>query len=116
MARYMVLIPDDEAAWEATSDEHKAAVYEKHGKFAELLAERGHKFLAGAQLHRSDTAHTVSGSYESPVITDGPYAESAEQLTGFYLIESDDADDLMRCVALLAEDEGRLEVRACVDR
>lgn len=116
MARYMVLIPDNEDAWEATPAEHKAAVYEKHGRFAELLAERGHKFLAGAQLHRSDTARTISGSYDNPVITDGPYAESAEQLTGFYLIESDDPDDLMRCVALLAEGEGRLEVRACVER
>lgn len=113
MTKYMVLIPDNEDAWDASSAEEKAAMYAKHREFSELLAERGHKVTAGAELTRSDTAHIVSGTRDKPVITAGPYAEAAEQLTGFYLIESDDLDDLLRCVAVLAEGEGRLEVRAC---
>ena len=112
MARYMVLIPGNEDSWDEATPEHRAAVYEKHQQFGELLAERGHKFVAGAELTRSDSAHIVSGSFDSPVVTAGPYAESAEQLTGFYLIDTDDVDDLLKCVARLAEGEGRLEVRA----
>ena len=115
MARYMVLIPGDEDAWDDASAEHKAAIYEKHRQFSELLAERGHKFLSGAELTRADTAHIVSGTFDNPVVTAGPYAESAEQLTGFYLVDSDDVDDLVKCVAKLAEGEDRLEVRAVVE-
>jgi len=115
MARYMVLIPDNEDTWDASTAEEKAAMYEKHREFGELLAERGHKFLAGAELTRSNTAHIVSGTRDNPIVTAGPYAESAEQLTGFYLIDSDDVDDLIKCVAHLAEGEGRLEVRAVVE-
>ena len=50
----------------------------------------------------------------SVTITDGPYAETAEQLTGFYTVESDDLDDLLEVVGFLAGAEGALEVRACV--
>ena len=48
-------------------------------------------------------------------VTEGPYAESVEQLSGFYLIESDDLDDLLACVGILADEESGLEVRACAD-
>ena len=92
MTRYMVLIPDNEDAWEASSAEEKAAMYARHREFAELLAERGHKVTAGAELTRSNTAHIVSGTRDDVVVTQGPYAEAAEQLTGFYLIESDDLE------------------------
>ena len=114
MTKYMVLIPDNEDAWEASTAEEKAAMYAKHREFSELLAERGHKVTAGAELTRSETAHIVSGTRDAMVVTQGPYAEAAEQLTGFYLIESDDLDDLLRCVSVLTEAERRLEVRACV--
>jgi hypothetical protein len=42
-------------------------------------------------------------------------AETAEQLTGFYIVESEDLDDLLQVVGYLADGEGALEVRACVD-
>ncbi len=48
-------------------------------------------------------------------ITEGPYAETVEQLTGFYTVESDDIDDLLQVAAMLAGPEGGVEVRACVD-
>ena len=44
-------------------------------------------------------------------ITDGPYAETVEQLTGFYIVESDDLDDLLEICKVLGEDEGVIEVR-----
>jgi hypothetical protein len=115
MTEYVVLIPGNEDSWDAASPEDKQAMYAKHQEFAELLTERGHKVTAGAELTRSTTARLVSGARDDVTVTEGPYAESAEQLTGFYLIQSDDLDDLLKVVGVLAEGGGQLEVRACVD-
>ncbi len=115
MTEYAVLIPGDEAAWAAATDADKHAMYGRHRDFAAKLAERGHKVTGGAELTHSAGAKLVRRDGERTVVTDGPYAETAEQLTGFYLVESDDLDDLLDIVGFLAGGEGSLEVRACVD-
>lgn len=51
MTRYMVLLPTNEAFWAESTPEEKAAGYEVHGRFAKLLAERGHKVTGGAGAH-----------------------------------------------------------------
>ena len=111
MAEYLLLIPSDEAAWETSTAEDKQRMYEKHREFGELLAERGHKMINGAELAPSSTAWIVAGSPDGITVTAGPYAEAVEQLSGFYLIESDNRDDLIECVGTLAAAEGRLELR-----
>ena len=111
MTTYVVLLPGDEATWENTTEEHRSAVYAKHGEFARLLAERGHKVTGGAELTHSRTAKVVRAD---GTVTDGPYAETVEQLTGFYIVDSDDLDDLLEISALLAGPEGPVEVRAAV--
>ena len=55
------------------------------------------------------------GQIRAGGVTDGPYAETVEQLTGFYTVETDDLDDLLQVVAVLAGAEGAIEVRATVD-
>jgi hypothetical protein len=115
MTSYAVLLPGDESTWATASAEQRAAMYEKHNRFAELLAERGHKVTGGAELTNSTTAKIVSGSLDSVSVTDGPYAETTEQLTGFYTVDTDDLEDLLNVVGILAEAGGRVEVRACVD-
>jgi hypothetical protein len=112
MAKYVVLIPSDESAWDATPQAEKEQVYNAHAEFAKLLAERGHTFVEGAELVPSSQAKIVSGSVDDVAITEGPYAEAAEQLSGFYVIDTEDLDDLLQCVGRLATKEGRLEVRA----
>lgn len=114
MTEYMVLIPGDEAAWAAASAEERSTMYQRHAEFARLLAERGHKVTHGAELADSSTARTVRSVDGTVTITDGPYAETAEQLTGFYLVDSDDLDDLLEVVSFLAQGESTLEVRACL--
>src|SRR3954449_5382385 len=113
MTIYAVLLPGDESTWATATAEQRAAMYDKHNRFAELLAERGHKVTAGAELTNSGTGKIVSGSLDSVTVTDGPYAETTEQLTGFYTVESEDLEDLLNVVGILAEG-GRVEVRACV--
>ena len=112
MAKYVVLIPGNEDTWDVTPQEDKQRVYQAHTEFAKLLADRGHSFVEGAELVRSDQARIVSGAVDDVTLTDGPYAEAAEQLTGFYVIETEDLDDLLACVGRLCSDEGRVEVRA----
>jgi hypothetical protein len=112
MAKYVVLIPGNEETWEALPQEEKERVFGGHMEFAKLLAERGHTFVEGAELVPSNQARIVSGSVDDVTVTDGPYAETAEQLTGFYVIDTDDLDDLLKCVGRICSEEGRIEVRS----
>ena len=114
MTDYILLIPTDEAAWDALTEEERKEVYDKHRRFGDALAARGHRVRANAELAAATEAKVITGDAEHVVVTDGPYAESAEQLSGFYLIESDDVDDLVQCIGILAERETGLELRRCV--
>lgn len=110
---YAVLLPGDEDAWAKATPEERMAVYRQHEEFMRLLDERGHRVTGGAELTHSREAKVVRGSLDTVTVTDGPYAETAEQLGGFYLIETDDLDDLLQVCGLLAGDEA-IEVRATV--
>ena len=114
MTTYVVLLPGDESTWELASEERRAAMYAKHGEFARLLEERGHRITAGAELTPSREAKVVRRTSSGVAVTDGPYAETVEQLTGFYVVDSDDLDDLLEVCAVLANAGGGLEVRAAV--
>lgn len=119
MTEYIVLIPDNEAAWAAKDQAERDRVYGRHQEFAAALAERGHKVTGGAELTPVAQTRVVRRGASGLEITEGPYAESAEQLSGFYVVESDDLDDLLQCVGILAEVDGGaesgIEVRPCVD-
>lgn len=114
MTSYVVLLPGDEATWESASEEDRSAVYARHGEFARLLAERGHTITGGAELTHSRGARVVRRTGSGVAVTDGPYAETVEQLTGFYVVDTDDLDDLLEVCGLLADGDGVVEVRAAV--
>lgn len=115
MTTYVVLIPGDERAWAAATPEQRAATYERHARFAAQLAERGHTVAGGAELSPSWTATSLRPGPDGAVtVTDGPYAEAAEQVTGYYEVETDDLADLTECCRLLVDDTGGVEIRAVV--
>ena len=115
MTSYVVLLPGDEAAWEATPQEQKQEMYAVHAEFARRLAERGHKVTGGAELAPSSEARVLRTSSDGESrVTQGPYAETAEQLTGFYVVESADLDDLIEVCKVLGKGEGAIEIRACM--
>jgi hypothetical protein len=103
MTEYLVLLPSPEARYATATDQEKQDLHTAHTEFVQLLAERGHKMTGGAQLTPSSQARVVRGSgLDQVALTDGPYAESAEQVAGYYLVESDDVEDLARvCGRLL---------------
>lgn len=115
MTEYAVLLPGDESAWAQATAEQRAGMYERHMKFAELLASRGHQVTGGNELQASSTARTVTGSLDQVSVTEGPYAETTEQLTGFYTVKTDNLDDLLQVCGILAEGGGKVEVRATVE-
>lgn len=121
MTTYVVLLPGDESAWEAATPEQQAAVFARHEEFGRALAERGHKVSGGAELTHSRTTKRVSKGHEgNVVVSDGPYAETVEQLSGFYVVDSDDVEDLLQVCSILLDADGAsggstIEVRAAVD-
>lgn len=114
MTTYVVLLPGDETTWENATEETRSAVYARHGEFARALAERGHTVTGGAELTHSREARVVRRTDSGVTVTEGPYAESVEQLTGYYVIETDDLDDLLEVCGILADGDGPVEVRAAV--
>lgn len=115
MSTYAILLPVGEQRWAAASTEEKKAGYAAHAEFTRLLAERGHRLTGGAELTPSRQTKVVRGSLDDVTVTDGPFAEAAEHLTGFYLVQTDDPDDLLKVCGRLARQETVVEVRRCVD-
>ena len=112
MTEYVVLLPGDEAEWEAAPGERRQATYTQHREFAQLLEERGHRVTGGAELaHSRETKLLRTAADGTQTVTDGPFAETVEQLTGFYLIDSPDLDDLLEVCKVLGKGEGVIEVR-----
>ncbi|WP_377639945.1 YciI family protein [Oryzobacter terrae] len=112
MTTYAILLPGDEDHWGTADAAERARVYGEHERFSAALAERGHRVVGGAELAHSREARTVRPGPDGPVVSDGPYAETTEQLTGFYLVESEDLDDLLEVCGILAAIGDSLEVRA----
>lgn len=104
MTEYMLIIPDDYDAWESMTPQQRAAIYAKHSDFAARLQAGGHVVTGGAELTLPRTARTVrTDSGGEITVTDGPFAEAVEQLSGFYLVQSEDRADLEQACAIIAE-------------
>jgi hypothetical protein len=111
--QYAILLPDDEQAWEQATPEYRESVYDRHREFSRLLLEHGHELVGGAELAPSRTGRIVRGDRGGVAVTEGPYTETVEQLSGFYLVRSGNLDDLLDLCGLIAG-AGAVEVRACV--
>ncbi len=111
MTEYLITIPGDEAVWDARSDDDNRVVGEAHRAFVAGLTDRGHRVGAAGELTPLAQATVVRRTDRGTIITDGPYAESSEQIGGFYVVDSDDLDDLLALVGDLARAEPVVEVR-----
>lgn len=101
MTEYIVLIIGDADRWWSTmSMQERTDGYAEYERFGKALAGRGHTVTGGAELKASTEARTVHPG--TLAITDGPFAESAEQVGGFYQIETDNLDDLLECCKIIA--------------
>jgi hypothetical protein len=113
MPQYVVFaVDDDEDAWEQANEETRNETYAADQAFLKLLAERGGRVVGGADLSHSRNTRVLTRAGEgSAVVTDGPYAETVEQVSGFYIVECDDLDTVVEAAHLMLEGHTRLEIR-----
>ena len=113
--RYALLIYAEEGDWDSASDGEKQAVYTKHRELGAWLRERDW-MRGGDELASSSTATSVRVEGGRTVTTDGPFAETREQLGGFYLIECDNLDQAIEAASRIpAAERGTIEVRPIVE-
>lgn len=94
--RYLILILGDEAAELAMTGDERREVMLAHEAYAARLAEAG-ALVAGEALHPSGASATIRfPTGADPVVSDGPYAETKEQLGGFYVVECPDRATALR--------------------
>ncbi|GID27817.1 YciI family protein [Paractinoplanes brasiliensis] len=112
--KYALLMYSVEKSWAEADEATREKVYAAHGRFSELLRERDAE-RGGEELALSNTATTVRVRDGEALLTDGPYAETAEQLGGFYLVEARDLDEALEFARQLATVEDIIEVRPVVE-
>jgi hypothetical protein len=111
-ARYLVLLPAPEAEWAALPESEHELGMANHERFHEALAARGHRLVTGAPLEPSAQAISMRNTGRgSAAVTDGPFAESVEQIVGFYLLETENEPDLVAVVREFAEGGDHVELR-----
>jgi hypothetical protein len=112
MSRYLLLLPAPEAEWARLPAEEHEKGMRSHAQFHQDLAARGHKLVEAGPLEPSARATSMRpDGTGGAMVTEGPFAESAEQIVGFYLIESaDDADLRAACERFAARGE-HIELR-----
>jgi hypothetical protein len=109
--QYMLLIYDDEQAWAGMSEAERGQVFQAYGAYTEDMREKG-AFVAGDALQPTSTATTVRERNGERLVTDGPFAETKEQLGGYYVIEVDSIDDALDWAARIPSAKlGSIEVR-----
>ena len=112
--QYLLLIHDEEDVWENLPEEQRNEIYGRYMAYTTELRESG--ALVGAnQLQPTSTATTVRVRDGEQVVTDGPFAETKEQLGGYYLIEVDSVDEAIEWAAKIPSAQlGSIEVRPVV--
>src|SRR5215470_9284784 len=114
--KYMLLIYDNEQAWARISEADQRRIYGEYMQFTEDI-KASRNFLAGSQLQPITTATSVRVRDGKEVMTDGPFAETHEQLGGYYLVEAKDLDEATSIAARIpCAKRGSIEVRPLVER
>ncbi|AZO10464.1 YciI family protein [Mesorhizobium sp. M3A.F.Ca.ET.080.04.2.1] len=109
--RYMLLIYNDEAAMANTPSEKTYQISAAYGAYTEALKKSG-AWLAGDRLRPTQAATVVRTANGKTNVLDGPYADTKEQLAGFYMIEATDIDAAIEWSARCpAASTGTVEVR-----
>src|SRR5438552_16503448 len=112
--RYLLLIDQDQVARSKWSEEEQTAEYQDYFAFSVESEKRG--VSAGAALMSSNTATTVRVRNGKTLTTDGPFAETKEQLGGYYLLNCDDLDEAIALAAKIpAASDGSIEVRPIME-
>jgi hypothetical protein len=109
--QYVLLIYLNEEKWAGMPPAEVDKVMAEYGAFTESIVKSGH-YKGGDELQPVSTATTVRVRNGKTMITDGPFAETREQLGGYYLIEAKDLDEANAIAARIpSARDGSIEVR-----
>jgi hypothetical protein len=109
--KYMLLIYHNEQAWDDLTEKEKQKIYSDYRQFTEELMASGNH-VSGSELHPTSMATSVRVRDGQQLATDGPFAETKEQLGGYYLIESENLDQAIGIAARIPSAQtGTIEVR-----
>lgn len=92
--QYLLLCCFDEKQWETIPGPQRDAVMQGYGEWIGSMTKSGH-YLAGGKLQSSASATTIREKNGKPTITDGPFAETKEQLGGYHVVECKDLDEAL---------------------
>jgi hypothetical protein len=109
--QYMLLICGDEEGYAEASEEDRAQVFKEYGAVGEEMAARG-VLESGARLRPTADASTVRVRDGEVLVADGPFAETKEQIGGFYIVNCKDLDEATEIAAKIpGAKHGTIEVR-----
>jgi hypothetical protein len=109
--KYAFTIYGDEAGREAASEEDRDAMAQAYGALTQEMQEKG-VLVAGEGLYPTPTATTVRVRDGERSVTDGPFAETKEQLGGFYVLDCKDLDEAIDWAAKIPGAQfGSIEIR-----
>ena len=110
--KYMLLIYHDEHRWRDLSESERQQIYGEYRSLREELQSRG-VYLGGSQLQPAASATSIRIREGRDLVTDGPFAETHEQLGGYFLIEAQDLDEAVAVAKRIPSARtGTIEIRA----
>jgi hypothetical protein len=110
--KYMLLIYADEQVW---TDDEREQCYGESTQLAQQLQSNG-QYLAASPLQPVSTATSVQVREGKRLVTDGPFAETREQLGGYFLVEAKDLDEAIGIAGRIpGARKGTVEIRPVVE-
>jgi hypothetical protein len=115
MAKFVLTLWEDQSSWARANPEDMAKSAQAYQDVTDEMRSKG-AFLAGEGVQPVNTARSVRVRGEEVSATDGPFAETKEQLAGFYLLECKDQDEAIQWAAKIpAAATGVVDVRPVID-
>jgi hypothetical protein len=113
--KYLLAFFGEEGGWDDVTPEQMQEGIKLWNDYERALLDAG-AYIAGEGLKESDTATTVKHDGDERIVTDGPFAETKEQLGGFYLVEVEDLDAAIDWAKKVPLSSGQtVEVRPVMD-
>jgi hypothetical protein len=109
--QYLLLIYENEASWAALSEAEQGKIFQEYMDYSRRIRKSGN-YVGGNALQPTSSATTVRVKNGKTLSTDGPFAETREQLGGYYLVEAKDLDEAIALAAgIPGARMGSVEVR-----
>src|SRR4026207_1564923 len=113
--KYLLLIYHNEQSWSGITEADRQQIYGEYRQLREELVSKG-QVVTGSPLQPITTANSVRVREGKELITDGPFAETHEQLGGYFLVEAKNLDEATSIAARIPSAKtGTIEVRPLVE-